>query len=242
MHPALKITLSVFVLCILAVGFSSRWGNASAQNSNGFTSVSYAVSRSKDLTPRDPVENELALYGKRGQLISQARAQTISILSSENSCSAWFRQATPQPEEFFRTLRIVVDSSGQSEIIKLDPAFGAPEYFHPYIAHAGQDVGPGSAIVLNANGAFFKDYAIVRSSNAPVVPASMRNVRPLTVADMLGDTDQVRVLTLLHEFGHIINLLPYDSGTFPASLLSVKNTKTVWRHCKSQIEDRVKHH
>jgi hypothetical protein len=60
------------------------------------------------------------------------------------------------------------------------------------------------------------------------------------VADFLGDTEQARILTLLHEFGHVLDMLPVDSGSSSAAFLSVENTKAVLKNCKSQIELEAK--
>jgi hypothetical protein len=239
MLPALKSILST-ILCVAAGNFFCCPEGVFAQNSDRFTSLSYAIFRSSNAGEQNQVEDELALYGKLGQLISRARVHTIAILSSENSCSIWYRRAIPSPGEMFETLRFEVDSSGQSEIFRVEGALGDFEFFHPYVAHAGQDVGPGSTITLNANGAFFKDRAAVRFLNGPQDPFSKQSMRPLTVADFFGDTEPARILTLLHEFGHIIDLLPLDSGSPGAAFLSVGNTQAVLKNCKSQIELEAK--
>lgn len=239
MLPALKSILSA-IICIFFCNFTFSSVAAFAQDTDRFTSLAYAFSRSPYAGVQDNVENELALYGKFGLRISQARAHTLSILSSENSCSSWYRQALPSPDEVFQTLRFVVDSSGQSEIFRVEAASGDFEFFHPYVAHAGQNVGPGSTITINANGAFFKDHAVVRTPNGPADPFSAQFRRILTVADFLGDTEQARILTLLHEFGHVLDLLPVDSGSPSAAFLSVENTKAVLKNCKSQIEQEAK--
>jgi len=239
MLPALKGIKSA-VVCIFFWNFVCSPVSAFAQNGDPFTSLAYAFARSPYVGIQDNVENELTIYGKLGQRISQARAHTLSILSSENSCSSWYRQALPRPDEMFQTLRFVVDSSGQSEIFRVENASGDFEFFHPYVAQAGQNVGPGSTITINANGAFFRDHAVVRSSNGPVDPFSKQFMRILTVADFWGDTEQARILTLLHEFAHVLDMLPVDSGSPSAAFLSVENTKAVLKNCKSQIELEAK--
>jgi hypothetical protein len=239
MLPALKNILSAIV-CIFFCNFALFQVSACAQDTDRFTSLVYAFSRSPDVAMQDEVERELALYGKSGLLISQARAHTLFILSSENSCSNWYRQARPHPDEMFQTLRFAVDSSGQSEIFKVEGASGDFEFFHPYVAHAGQNVGPGSTITINASGAFFKDHAIVRPLNGPADPFSKQFRRVLTVADFWGDTQQARILTLLHEFAHVLDMLPVDYGSPSSAFLSVENTKAVLKNCKSQIELEAK--
>jgi hypothetical protein len=239
MLPVLKSILSAAV-CIFLCNFVCSPVSAFAQSPDRFTSLAYAFSRSPNARMQDRVENELALYGRLGLLISQARAHTLSILSSENSCSNWYRQALPHPDEMFQTLRFVVDSSGQREIFKVEGASGDFEFFHPYVAHAGQNVGPGSTITINANGAFFKDHAVVRISGGPADPFGKQFMRVLSVADFWGDTQQARILTLLHEFAHVLDMLPVDFGSPSAAFLSVENTKAVLKNCKSQIEQEAK--
>jgi len=46
------------------------------------------------------------------------------------------------------------------------------------------------------------------------------------------------MITLLHEFGHIIDLLPQDADNLDGQ--SVRNTDEVMRHCRPEVEARSK--
>jgi hypothetical protein len=43
----------------------------------------------------------------------------------------------------------------------------------------------------------------------------------------------------LHEFGHIIDLLPEDADNLDGK--SVRNTDEVLRHCRAEVEVRAQH-
>jgi len=45
------------------------------------------------------------------------------------------------------------------------------------------------------------------------------------------------MVTLLHELGHIINLLPEDADDLDGK--SLRNTSEVLRHCRTEIEARA---
>jgi len=239
MFPALKKVLSTFLICATSCSAGQIPGDDFlADQVASFTSVRYAVLRSPRSLKSDPIENELDRLGNHGQLIARARSSVLAILSTENSCTDWYRQLEPVPSEIFRSLHFEVDISGNEEIFKREGTSGELEYLQPYVARSRQEVGSGSEIMLNANGAFFKQYARVRNSITP--PNSYTNVRFLVVGDFIGDTAQARILTLLHEFAHVVGLIPADSGTPSAAFLSVQNTKTVLKNCKLQIELEAK--
>jgi hypothetical protein len=44
------------------------------------------------------------------------------------------------------------------------------------------------------------------------------------------------MVTLLHEFGHIIDLLPEDADDLDGK--SVRNTDEVMRHCRGEVQAR----
>lgn len=236
MFPALKKILFATLFWTTCCSAAQIPGTAGfADHTPIFTSIRYAVSHAPRSPMSDPIESELGRLGSRGQVVAETRFSVISILSADSACSNWYRQSVPDPAEVFRSLHFVVDLSGNAEIVKRESAYGNAEYLHPYVAHSRQQEGADSEITLNANGAFFKDSARIRYSTTP--PAYMDQlVRPLVVGDFSGDTPQARTLTLLHEFAHVVGLLPVDSGTPSAAFLSVQNTKAVLKNCKSQIE------
>ncbi|HWZ96350.1 MAG TPA: hypothetical protein VN025_01175 [Candidatus Dormibacteraeota bacterium] len=229
-----------FAFIVYVVGCQLSVEVVLAQNSIKLVSINDGSSGASPEEPADPVETELALLGEPGQLIARARTGVLSILTEDNACSAWFRQALPDPAEQFRTLRFALDTAGPSEIFRREVTYGNVEYIHPYVARATQDVGPGSTITINTHGAFFENYARVHFSLGSTDLIQNNFGRQLIVGDFGGGTTRARILTLLHEFGHVVNLLPVDSGTPASAFISVQNTKTVLRHCKSRIETEAK--
>ncbi|GAC1630380.1 MAG: hypothetical protein NVS9B14_00920 [Candidatus Acidiferrum sp.] len=237
MVPALKLFLaaiSTFALLVLLPE------NSSAQ-SVAKTLFDRTIDPPASEQALDDEARELLARGKPGSLIQAVRSEVLSLLSETNSCTDWFLSAEPSAREKFRSLHFELDLAGQAEILKLEGAQLPAGYYHPYVASTQQDVGPGSTITLNANGAFFRASAFVNDPDRPMDRISASSFRPIGVGRYIGGTGEARLLTFLHEFGHIVNLLPIDAGVPSAPFVSVENTKTVLRHCRSQIQAHAKH-
>lgn len=189
----------------------------------------------------DDQARDLLASGKTGFLIESARSEILSLLSESNSCTDWFLSAEPAARQKFRSLRFVLDRAGEAEIVKLDGDSGLSSYFHPYVAATRQNVGPGSAITVNVNGAFFRASALVRDTAHPAERISASAHRALTVGIYTGGSPEAQLLTMLHEFGHIVDLLPVDAEVPSAPFISIKNTETVLHHCRSQIQLHARH-
>lgn len=183
----------------------------------------------------DPIENELHQLGAAGYAIAVARQHALAILRENNSCSAWYAQAEPDPEQKLASLRFQTDPNGE------DSSIGEYDYFNliyrePYVARAQQDVGAGSTITLNSNGAFFVSRAPIKlrlSGGGPLIPQTHKE---LHVGSYTGGSLYAQIATLLHEYGHVVGLLPVDSGEAGSAILSTQNTETVLVHCRKQIE------
>jgi len=211
----------------------------SAQNPVGVIAARAITSTSDGDVLADPVEKELLALGRFGESIQSVRAETLGLLSEEGSCSAWFRAAEPEAAAKFRSLRYAVDSTDPGEILKIQES-NPPVTIQPYVARTGEDVGPGSTITLNAHGAFFQELARVRTRYSLNDFTLDNKYRPLVVGNFSGGTPAARLLTLLHEFGHVVGILPIDAGVPAGPMLSVRNTETVLSHCGSQIRAHAK--
>jgi hypothetical protein len=211
-----------------------------AQNPVAVIAARAITSTSDGDTLADPVEKELLDLGHFGESTQNVRAEMLGLLSEESSCSAWFRAAEPEAAAKFRSLRYVVDSADPGEILKIQESPGSVVTIQPYVARTGQDVGPGSTITLNAHGAFFQELARVRTRHSANDVTFENRYRPLVVGNFPGGSPAARLLTLLHEFGHVIDILPIDAGVPDGPMLSVRNTETVLRHCGSQIRAHAK--
>src|SRR6267154_1260999 len=192
-------------------------------------------------TAVDPADQELLELGRVGETIQRVRVEVIALLSEETACSAWFRSAEPDAAAKFRSLRYVLDSSGPAEIVTSRDSQDSSLAIHPYVARAAQNVGWGSTITLNANGAFFRQVAYVRTLPSPSDFIGGKSFRPLFVGDFSGATPAARIFSLLHEFGHVVDMLPIDAGSPGSPLVSVENTSAVLAHCGSQIRAHAKH-
>jgi hypothetical protein len=187
---------------------------------------------------RDTVGDELSLLGKAGARIAQARAETVQILQAENACTAWFRTKEAAPADIFRSLRYSIDRRGPQEISEWETESALFIWHQPYVAHTTQDSGPNTEITINANGAFFRTLGKVKRIPLEGGPLQLGEWRRLSVGPYGGNTLQGQVVTLLHEFGHIIDLLPPDADNLDGK--SVRNTDEVLQHCKIEIEARSK--
>lgn len=237
MVPELKLFIALVLVCVC---FISQSALGFAQSSS--KSQSLRVSDAGSLEPPlDDEARELLAAGKTGFLIESVRSEVLSLLSESNSCTDWFLSVEPAAREKFRSLRFVLDRQGDAEIVRRDGEGGLSGYYHPYVAATRQNVGPGSTITLNANGAFFLASALVRDDSHNVDRLSAASYRLLSVGTYTGGSPEAQLLTLLHEFGHIVDLLPVDADVPSAAFISIQNTETVLHHCRSQIHLHAKH-
>jgi hypothetical protein len=188
--------------------------------------------------PRDLVQEELKTMGKPGQEILRAREKVLDILESENACTAWYREKDPNPAATFRTLSFALDRKGE-EYVRESPDSGDMLIFrNPYVARVFQGDGSYATVTINLNGAFLSPGAMVKTGRKEGGPWSFRGVRTLHVGPYAGDTLPAQVIALLHEFGHLLNLLPVDEGDQDGK--SVHNTYEVLRYCRAEVESKVK--
>jgi hypothetical protein len=188
--------------------------------------------------PRDPIQEDLATRGKQGQKILRARERVLEVLQTENACSAWFREKDSNPAATFRTLNFEIDRKGEAFIRVSKDAESQTMYRNPYIASVGQDVGAFSIITLNAEGAFFRAQAttlvVVRDGEL----TTLGRPQFMNVGPYLGNTLVAQTLALLHEFGHVLNLLPVDFDNQDGR--SMQNTGEVLRYCRAEVESKGK--
>lgn len=238
MHPVLRSIVSALV----AVSISQSCATSAIAQAPA-KMVSAPVSSLRFASDRiaDPSGDELQTFGSEGLTIEQTRVEVMSILTEENSCSAWFRSAEPEAAEKFRSLRFALDESASGEIRKMDKWQESATIYQPYVARTGQNVGWGSTITINAKGAFFKDWAPVRVVVNSDDVGYVKAFKQLAVGSFGGGTREARILTLLHELGHVLDLLPIDSGVPSGPQLSTQNTGLVLQHCGAQIRHLAKH-
>jgi hypothetical protein len=178
---------------------------------------------------------------KDASKISQAREKVLEILRSPSACSEWFESRDARPAQTFETLTMEVDQRGPQEIFESSTNNGTMIVHQPYVASVIQGGGAYAAITINKGGAFYRSELRVLKVGADGGPYLFDGMRPLTVGSYVGDTLAARVVTLLHEFGHVIDLLPQDGDGLDGS--SLRNTNEVLRHCRAEVDatrERVK--
>lgn len=190
------------------------------------TTPCFAAAGSAPIAARPP--------GKDASKMSQAREEVLEILRSQNACSEWFESKDLRPADTFETLTMEVERSGPQEIFETSAGKGTIIVHQPYVARVIQAGGPYSAITINKDGAFYRSQLRVQKVGADGGPYEWDGMRPLTVGSYLGDTLAARVVTLLHEFGHVIDLLPQDGDGLDGS--SIHNTNEVLRHCRAEVD------
>jgi hypothetical protein len=187
---------------------------------------------------QDPAATSLEAMGKAGQKILRAREKVLEILGTENACSAWYRSKDSNPATTFRTLRYELDLHGEAFIV-LSRDTGSLDLFrNPYVARVIQGDGAYGTVTINPKGAFFAVLANVFEVKRDGGPASMRATRLLHVGPYDGDTLPAQVVTLLHEFGHILDILPFDQDNVEGR--SVQNTGEVLRNCRVELDSLTK--
>ncbi len=187
--------------------------------------------------PEAELRSAMFARGKRGELILQARDEALQILRGENACSAWFRTKDPRAADVFETLTYDIDSKAADYVEET----GTPDlriYSNPYVATVVQGGGSYQTVKLNAGGAFFRRSAYIRVLPPNGGAVRLAGIRYLRVGPFAGNTREAQITTILHEFGHVIDLLPADGGDVDGK--SVRNTDMVVQHCRSEIAESAR--
>ena len=176
---------------------------------------------------------ELAAMAKRGGTIRRVREQTLAILQTENACSAWFREANPEPSLVLRSLHYEIVVEKASFVFRIADGQGGKLTKHPWGARSTENGGRNSNVTLNGNGAFFNSFLPVMELDQSGTIGRPGGFHWLTIATFKGNTAEAQITILLHELGHIIGRLPEDDDSWDGR--SSLNTKEVVRHCGEAI-------
>jgi hypothetical protein len=186
----------------------------------------------------DSVAVQLDSLGRAGAGIRRARNGVLDILSSQNACSEWFATRDAVPHLTFESLGFIMDYEGAEDVLATVSLGSNTLIRQPYVARATQDGGANTDITINTNGAFYRAQAKLQRVSIEGGPLQFSGEYWLTVGSYSGNTLPAQMLTLLHELGHVINLLPEDSDDLDGK--SARNTGEVLRHCRAEIESRAK--
>jgi hypothetical protein len=190
----------------------------------------------RDKANEDPVLDELKSLGTPGLTIALVREAVIEILEGHNRCSAWFEQSEPGAARKFRSLRYSIDESSPQYSLKIQNAAGEWLYQQPYVASSIEGAGASSTITINGKGAFFQLRAGVHVVPKDGGPAGPSAPQLLQIDHYVGGTLDAQITALLHEYSHVVGLLPADGEGFSGREASTQNTQVVLRHCRAQVE------
>ena len=189
----------------------------------------------------DAVLEELKAMGEKGFIIERVREEVLQILEGHNGCAAWFEQVEPDAAKKFRLLHYTIDESSSQYTLKVQNSAGGWLYQQPYVASSMENASAGSTITLNDKGAFFQLRAGTRIVPKDGGPGGFSTSQLLHLDTYVGGTLGAQVLTLLHEFSHVVGLLPADGESISGQELSTQNTQIVLQHCRAQVEAAGKH-
>lgn len=184
----------------------------------------------------DIVRDDLNTMGKQGQSILRARDKVLEILQAQNACTDWYRTKSSDPVAVFRTLTFSVDRNGEGFVRRTPETEGVEMIRNPYVASVEQDGGANSTVTINANGAFFYPAANVVDDRFKGGPLDFHGARAIAVGPYSGGSFRAQVLVLLHEFGHVIDLLPEDRDDRDGR--SRQNTLDVLHACRAEVESK----
>lgn len=184
----------------------------------------------------DLVRDDLNTMGKQGQAILRARDKVIGILETENSCTRWYRTKDSDPAAIFRSLTFSVDRRGDGFVREIAAAKGVEMLRSPYVASVLQDGGRNSTVTINANGAFFFSAANMVEDPFKGGAVDFHSAHVIQVGPYIGGSFRAQVLVLLHEFGHVLDLLPEDRDDRDGK--SRQNTSDVLRVCRAEVESK----
>ncbi len=182
------------------------------------------------------MRDDLNTMGKQGQKILLARQKVLEILQTENGCTEWYRSKDADPAATFRTVTFALDRQGEGYVRHTNEPGEMNVFRSPYVASVMQGEGPNATVTINVNGGFFYAAATVVKSRKDGGPLNFQAARLLRVGPYAGGTLNAQVVALLHEFGHVIDLLPPDWDDYEGK--SRQNTEEVLRFCRAEVESK----
>lgn len=195
-----------------------------------------------DSTSRIVGRPSIRASGNEAVAIARAASAVLNILQSNNSCSAWFAKSDPSFVETFATLQFWIERDGPGHITKEHGDRGNWVEHGPYVARTSESTGRGTNVAINAHGAFFQNKAEVFKigwQGSYELPTN--SWQPLHAGPYDGATAKAQILTLLHEFAHIVGAIPSDGLTPTGLNRSQENTETILKYCKSAVNASPSH-
>jgi hypothetical protein len=181
------------------------------------------------------VLQELAMMGKRGEVVAQVRQRTLAVLETNDACAEWYRESNSDVAGVFRSLHYRIEDDQPSYTLRKKNAKGVAIMKSPWGAQAIQYGGRESTVRLNKNGPFFQRVSRVLELDRVQWVGQPVYHALLGVASFAGDTIEAQITILLHELAHVIGRIPLDTDSWDGQ--SSRNTLEVLRHCKPEIHE-----
>jgi len=223
-----RVYQSIAVVAFFAILLFPSLGYSQSESALRILHVVHSELRDNGVVP-----TELFAFGQRGDLIADARLRALAILEENNSCTAWFQQADPDPAGILRSVHYTVDLSGPSNIYVFRNYSGEALLKHPWGATSVEYAGRNAFVRINGNGPFFVRASRVEGLSLLAGPTPLSSWHTLVIGPYPAATPEARIAMLLHELGHIVGRLPADTDSCDGQ--SSRNTIEVLRHCKAQI-------
>ena|SRR5579862_453246 len=180
-------------------------------------------------------QSGLARVDKRLDTIKQVRAQTLEILRSENSCSAWFQEVDGDPAGVLTSLHYAIEKGLPLHVSRMADGRGGYRFKQPWVARSSENAGRNSLIELNVTGAFFNPVSSLMDVGPTGGFLRIAGFQRLTVGSFKGNTSEAQITTMLHELGHIVGRIPLDNDSWDGR--SSQNTEEVMRYCGEEVRE-----
>jgi len=179
--------------------------------------------------PRDRVQEDLARMGKSGQKILRRARKGSRNPASRKRLFGVVPEKDSNPADIFRTLSFEVDARETSLVQESKDPSNMILFRNPYVAKVFQGDGRYAKITIqHERGVFLSNCRRGRSleGRRAFVPScvALTNVGPYA-----GDTMHAQILVLLHEFGHVLDLLLQMSNNVDGKSVRHKRGSPVLR-------------
>ena len=174
----------------------------------------------------------------RQEELERARQEVLTILRSQNGCSAWFREADPDVAKTFQSLRFEIVSEQNTFIQQTGDGHGGFLFKDPWAARTRELAGRDAVVEFNSHGSVFLASLPVVEIPSAHSAGRYRGFRQLTVGSFRGRSLAAQMTALLHELAHVIGRIPADDDSWDGR--SKQNTQEVLHSCKTDIRAAVR--
>ena len=157
-----------------------------------------------------------------------------SVLVSAGDCAKFFGSAKVDAlTRFDHTDFVTVNGPDRQSWTLVS---NVPTQVPPYVWDAQVQPGAGGFVQLNRNGGFYQQT--VRNVLAGGGYGSNLPTGTIRAGDFIGGSLEYQITNVLHELGHLLDLLPSDKSGGPGA--SNANTNLILSKCKDAIAQAAK--